>query len=538
MLRRLGRIKKIGQLKQEKQSPQNNQQPSKTPDDNLSSDLNINITNLRSIYDNCSDVVFRSFLIEGKEKAVLLYIDGLSNVEELNDNVLTPLMKVSGKETSKQPTEQDANQQSSFTSKIEKKISVANIKEVQTYTDVINQISSGNPVILIDQENHGFSVALAKWEKRAIEEPAAESVIRGPREGFIESIGVNIALLRRKIRSPKLKMEEMELGSLTKTSVALAYIVGVADQTLIDEAKSRLNRIDIDGVLESEYIEEFIEDNPYSPFPQILNSERVDVISSYLLEGHVAILVDGTPFVLVAPTTFYSLMQASEDYYQRPLLSTAIRWLRYLFIVMSLLLPSLYVAVLTYHHEMVPTTLLINMAAAREPIPFPALIEALLMEIMFEALREAGLRLPKQIGAAVSIVGALVIGQAAVEAGIVSAPMVMVVAVTGIASFSIPRYNAGMALRMLRFPMLILAGSLGLLGIILGVIAIVTHLCTLRSFGVPYLYPMAPMKARDMKDVMMRLPRWANTSRPHLTGDYNKQREAPGQKPDPTKGGE
>ncbi|OIJ15282.1 hypothetical protein BKP35_05395 [Anaerobacillus arseniciselenatis] len=518
LFRKRRKIKKLEQLIAEKElkQPQESVQQAPRSQGSLSGDLNENVNALRSIYDNCSDFIIRPFLIEGKEKATLLYIDGLSNIEEINANVLTPLMEIPKGQQSYELTEQEVHNLASI---LEKKISVSQVKEVHTYMDITNQISLGKPVILINQSVKGFSVDLGKWAKRAIEEPSAESVIRGPREGFIESIGVNIALIRRKIRSPKLKMEELEVGRITKTTIVLAYIVGLAEQTLIDEAKSRLRRIDIDGVLESEYIEELIEDNPSSPFPQILNTERVDVVASYLLEGHVAIFVDGSPFVLIAPTTLYSLFQASEDYYQRPLLSTAIRWLRYLFIVISLLLPSLYVAVLTYHHEMLPTTLLISMAASREPIPFPAVIEALLMEIMFEILREAGIRLPKQIGAAVSIVGALVIGQAAVEAGIVSAPMVMVVAVTGIASFSVPRYNAGMALRMLRFPMLILAGMLGLLGIMLGIIAIVVHLCTLRSFGVPYLSPMAPMQGQDMKDVMMRLPRWAHRSRPHLTGN-------------------
>jgi hypothetical protein len=521
--------KKIQSLFQNQTSTDSkeNKAPSPKPEDALLDDLNENITYLNSIYENCPDVIFHAFLIGGKEKAVLIYIEGLTDIAGINDTILSPLLKESGEQNSENTS-----------STLKQKISNSNISTVETYTDVIDQISSGNPVILIDQKGEGFSVGLAKWEKRAIEEPSAESVIRGPREGFIESIGVNIALLRRKIKSPKFKIKKMTIGRLTKTSVAVAYIDEVVDQTLVTEVENRLNRIDVDGILESEYIEEFIEDNPYSPFPQVLNSERVDVISSYLLEGHVAIITDGTPFVLVAPTTFYSLIQASEDYYQRPIISTVIRWLRFLFIVISLLLPSLYVAVLSYHHEMVPTALLISMAASREPIPFPALIEAFSMELMFEILREAGIRLPKQMGAAVSIVGALVIGQAAVEAGIVSAPMVMVVAVTGIASFGIPRYNAGMALRLLRFPMLILAGTLGLLGIMLGVIMIVTHLCTLRSFGVPYLSPIAPMKGSEMKDVFFRLPRWAYSSRPHLTGDYNKYRQAPGQKPGPTHGGE
>lgn len=200
-----------------------------------------------------------------------------------------------------------------------------------------------------------------------------------------------------------------------------------------------------------------------------------------------------------------------------------------------MLLPSLYVAVLTFHHEMVPTTLLLSMASSREQVPFPALVEALIMEITFEGLREAGIRLPKQVGAAVSIVGALVIGQAAVQAGIVSAPMVMVVAITGIASFTTPHYTAGIALRMLRFPVIILAGTLGLLGVMLGVIFILTHLCTLRSFGVPYLSPMAPLKFRDIKDALFRAPWWMLNTRPHLTGEYNKYRQAHHQKPDPIK---
>lgn len=521
----------------------------------LNQNIDQNIAILKSNYENCADIVFRFFHIKGKDKAALMYLEGLSNIAELNEQVLSRLIDNPSQQTSPQSAGLEANsihahtgpipepkiktnQHEAYDGYLEQILSISNMNKVQTINEVIDQVSLGNPVILVDQQKVGFSLGLAQWEKRAIEEPTAENVIRGPREGFIESIGVNMALLRRKIRSPKFKTKQMEVGRLTKTNLIVAYIEGVADPTLITEVENRIKRIDIDGVLESGYIEDFIEDNPYSPFPQVLNTERTDVVSSYLLEGHVAILTDGTPFALVVPTTFYSLMQAAEDYYQRPMLSTIIRWLRFLFIVISLLLPSLYVAVLTYHHEMIPTSLLISMAASREPIPFPAVIEALSMEIMFEILREAGIRLPKQIGAAVSIVGALVIGQAAVEAGIVSAPMVMVVALTGIASFAIPRYNAGLALRMLRFPMLLLAGFLGLLGIMLGVIVIVIHLCTLRSFGVPYLSPIAPMKKDEMKDVFLRLPKWAQDVRPHLTGSYNKYRQAPNQKPEPAKGGD
>ncbi len=540
---------------QQKQSNPGIQPTNET--EKLSKDLNQNLSNLKSIYENCSDIVFRCFQTKGFGQAALIFFEGLSNIEEINNQVLAKLMNAAGEQgSSNQMTSasdwnhqaqngtqelsqspgrsstddhnQSANKAQSRSQSYaqtksqppfnpEKILSISSISNVNTLTDVIDQVSTGNPVLLIEQQDVGYGLGLAKWEKRPIEEPTAETVIRGPREGFIESSATNTALLRRKIRSPQFKTKKLEVGRLTKTEIIISYIEGVADPTLITEVENRISRIDTDGILESGYLEDYIEDDPYSPFPQVLNTERTDVVTSYLMEGHVAIITDGTPFALVVPTTFYSLMQSAEDYYQRPILSTMIRWLRFLFIVISLMLPSLYVAVLTYHHEMVPTSLLISMAASREPIPFPAIIEALSMEIMFEILREAGIRLPKQVGSAVSIVGALVIGQAAVEAGIVSAPMVMVVAVTGIASFAIPRYNAGFALRMLRFPMLLLAGFLGFLGIMLGVIVIVIHLCTLRSFGVPYLSPIAPMKGSEMKDVFMRLPRWAQDARPHLT---------------------
>jgi spore germination protein KA len=240
--------------------------------------------------------------------------------------------------------------------------------------------------------------------------------------------------------------------------------------------------------------------------------------------------------VLIAPTTFFSLLQSPEDYYERYVVGTAIRWLRYLFFSISLLGPSFYIAVITFHQEMIPNALLLTMARSREQIPFPALIEALLMESMFEALREAGARLPKQIGTAVSIVGALVIGQAAIAAGIVSSPMVMVVAITGVASFMAPRFTVGISVRLLRFPMMLLAGFLGLLGLIMGIIAILNHMFQLRSFGVPYMSPVAPMQNRSLNDVLWRAPRWMMTHRPHMTGAWNPVRQPSDQRPGPDRG--
>ncbi|WP_192703741.1 spore germination protein [Paenibacillus sp. OAS669] len=492
----------------------------------LSLHLQQNDQTLRTIYANCSDVIYRSFLIAGRTKAMLVYIDGLADSQGLEDYVIAPLMnETTGGITGIKPF-------------VERKISVSQANEFSTIQECIEYLSSGNPVLLCDNEANGLALGLSKWEKRSIEEPAAESLIRGPREGFTETLRTSTSQLRRIIKSPQLKMEAMKIGNYTQTNVVIAYVAGLVDMTLVEEIKTRLNRIQIDGVLESGYIEEMIEDNPYSPFPQLLSTERPDVVCGCLLEGRAAILVEGTPFVMVAPITLFSLLQAAEDYYQRFWIGTATRWLRYSFTLISLLFPSLYVAVLTFHQEMVPGSLLISMASSREAVPFPALGEALLMEITFEALREAGIRLPKQVGAAVSIVGALVIGQSAVQAGLVSAPMVIVVALTGISSFMVPRYIMGITIRLLRFPLIFLAGTLGLLGIMMGVIAIVIHLCSLRSFGIPYLSGVSNPNLSQLKDVLIRAPRWMLNERPYFTGMYDQYRQAPHQKPGPERGDE
>jgi len=331
-------------------------------------------------------------------------------------------------------------------------------------------------------------------------------------------------LLRRKIKDPNLWLETKQIGRVTKTDVAIMFIKGIASEDVVEEVRTRLDRIDIDSILESGYIEELIQDETFTPFPTVYNSERPDVIAAELLEGKIAILVDGTPFVLVVPALFISFLHAAEDYYQRADISSLIRILRYVGILISLLAPSLYVAITTFHQEMLPTPLLLGLAAQREGVPFPAFIEALVMEVAFEILREAGLRMPRTIGPAVSVVGTLVIGQAAVEAGIVSAAMVIVVAITAISSFVFPSYSMSNAFRILRFPMMGLAASFGLFGIIVGIIALVLHLCSLRTFGVPYMSPFAPMIPVDQKDAVIRLPRWALFSRPRLINKTNVNR--------------
>jgi spore germination protein len=483
----------------------------------VSIELSSNILHLQTLFTDCDDVVFASIHMACGLQASVLYLRGMVNVELLDGHVLEPLKKAS--------TESVASMD-----KVMNCILVSQYKELRIIGEIINDVLGGRAVLLLDRIEGALSIEVSQIEGRAVEEPLAESVVRGPREGFVESLIVNTSLIRKRLKTPALKFVSFTLGNYSKTDVTMAYIQGIAKPEIISKVSERISQIQLDGVLESGYIEEMIENNIYSPFPQLQTTERPDVAVSGLLEGRIVIITDNTPIALIAPTTFWSLMQSSEDYYQRFLIGSLIRWLRYTFFLIAMLAPAIYVAVLTFHHEMVPTTLLLRVVKSREEIPFPALVEALIMEVTFEALREAGVRLPRQVGSAVSIVGALVIGQAAIQAGLVSAPMVMVVAITGISSFMMPQYSAGISLRILRFPIMILSGILGLFGLILGLLLIISHLCILRSFGVPYLAPFAPIYPKGIKDVLFRAPTSKMNTRPAFYADKNnlkRQREHP-----------
>ncbi|MGO4496234.1 spore germination protein [Paenibacillus sp. 2RAB27] len=483
----------------------------------VSTELSSNILHLQTLFTDCDDVVFASMHMACGLQASVLYLRGMVNVELLDGHVLEPLKKASSETVTSMDNVMNC-------------ISISQYKELRIIGEVINDVLGGKAVLLLDTVQGALSIEVSQFEGRAVEEPLAESVVRGPREGFVESLIVNTSLIRKRLKTPALKFVSYTLGNYSKTNVTMAYIQGIAKPEIISKVSERISQIQLEGVLESGYIEEMIENNIYSPFPQLQTTERPDVAVSGLLEGRVVIITDNTPIALIAPTTFWSLMQSPEDYYQRFLIGSLIRWLRYTFFLIAMLAPAIYVAVLTFHHEMVPTTLLLRVAKSREEIPFPALVEALIMEVTFEALREAGVRLPRQVGSAVSIVGALVIGQAAIQAGLVSAPMVMVVAITGISSFMMPQYSAGISLRILRFPIMILSGILGLFGLILGLLLIISHLCILRSFGVPYLAPFAPIYPKGIKDVLFRAPTSKMNTRPAFYADKNnlkRQREHP-----------
>jgi spore germination protein KA len=350
------------------------------------------------------------------------------------------------------------------------------------------------------------------WEKRSVTEPGSEAVVRGPRESFVENLRTNTSLIRRKIKNSALIVESMIIGRKTRTNISIAYINGVAKPELISEVKRRLKGIRTDSILESGYIEQFIEDAPGSVFATIGYTEKPDVAAAKILEGRVAILVDGTPFVLTAPFVLLESFQAAEDYYFRPYFATMTRIIRIIGFFITIMAPALYVAATTYHQELIPTSLLITFAQAREGVPFPAFVESLIMIITFEILREAGIRLPRPVGQALSIVGAFVIGESAVSAGIIGAPMVIVVAITAVSGFLVPAQNNSVV--ALRYIMLILGAALGGFGITLGLIGALVHMSSLESFGYPYLSPMSPFDVEDSKDSVIRAPLWLMISRP------------------------
>ncbi|MFD2444552.1 spore germination protein [Bacillus sp. CGMCC 1.16607] len=385
---------------------------------------------------------------------------------------------------------------------------------VKDYKSLSGKLLNGYVALLIDRFDRALVIAVNSIEYRAITEPSTQTIIRGPKDSFTESIDTNISLIRRKIKNPKLQFEEHVVGIDSRTKISMAYMEGVVNQGILMEARSRIQSINLYAIFDSGNIEEVITDKNYTPFPLIFNTERPDVAAGGILEGRIAIIVEGSPFVLIIPAVLTDFFQSAEDYYQPYLMSSFIRIIRYMAFMVSLLLPGLYVSIISFHHELLPTDLLISIQAQREGVPFPAVFEIFLMEMTFEILREAGIRMPRAVGQTVSIVGALVIGQAAVEAGLVSNALVIVVAFTAIASFVSPIYNFSISTRLLRFVLILFAAVMGLYGILIFLIAMVAHLVSLRSFGVPYLAPVAPLIMEDQQDVFVRFPVWSNKTRP------------------------
>ncbi|AHV98313.1 spore germination protein [Paenibacillus sabinae] len=467
----------------------------------LSSSLDENVKQVSECFGKSPDLIIRYFqMMHSQVRVGAVYIEGITDKAVIED-FIGHAMSFEG---SGYPSAPDVIKINNYMK--EKVLEMGKEKAIQDMDGLLEALLSGNMVILIDGLNQAIGGDTSGGEVRAISEAATQISIRGSKEAFTERIGTNIAAVRRRIKNPDLWVETLTLGSVTRTEVAIMYVHGIANENMIQEVRTKLNNIHVDSILESGYIEQLIEENKNSPFPTMYNTERPDSVAGNLLEGRIAVFVDGTPFVLIAPTTFFMFFHTVEDYYQRYDVSSLIRMLRLICLFISLFGPALFVAALTFHQEMIPTPLLINFASQREGVPFPTFVEALLMEVTFEIIREAGIRMPSPIGQTVSIIGGLVLGQAAVQAGIVSPAMVIAVSLTGISSFTTPAYNMALSIRLLRFINMFAAAFMGLYGIAIMSLIFTAHLCSLRSLGTPYMSPIAPFIPEDQKDTFIRSP--------------------------------
>ena len=493
----------------------------------LRDSLKANIEHVRRTTGGSPDVVVRKFVVGRNPgvEAAALFVDGLVDDKNVYNFVLEPLLQ------SNIPPQKSGKDLLDF---IENSlVAVSGVERVSDWSEFFSGLMEGSTMLMLDGVSLALKTGTQGGQFRSIEEPTSQLAVRGPREGFTESLRMNTAMVRRYIRNPYLWQESMVIGEATQTRVSVMYIQGIANDKVVEEVRRRLKQIKADSILESGYIEQFIEDKTFTLFPTVYHTERPDIVAANLLEGRIAIFVDGTPFVLVVPALFIQFFHAVEDYYYRFDIASALRFLRVLIFFLSLVAPSAYVAATTFHQEMIPSALVLSLAAQREAVPFPAFIEVLVMEIAFEILREAGVRLPRQIGQAISIVGALVIGQAAVEAGFVSTSTVIVVSITAIASFATPTVAIATSARIIRFVFIVISSMFGFYGLVIGLLFMTLHLCSLRSFGVPYMSPLAPMIPSNAGDTILRKPIWAWKERPRLISQNNIIRQEPYQRPMP-----
>jgi len=472
-----------------------------------------NILFLKQVLGNSNDIVIHPFISAYKETpAAIIYIDGLVERTIVNEQILDVLMndfrKYRSFEVKKGKIEEIFQYQL---------VSMTGIKTDNQWKNIILAILSGDTALFIDGTDQVLVISTRAWEARGIEEPISERSIRGPHDGFTETLRTNTALIRRKIRDPFLRMEEMKIGLRSQTETIICYIEGLTNPELVDEVKKRLKQIDLDRVTGTAELEHLIEDNSYSFFPQVIGTERPDLVTSSLLDGQVAVLSDNSPYVLTMPATFNRFQLTSDDYYARWFYGSFIRIIRFVASVMVLTTPGLYICLTAVNPELLPTNLLISTAAGRAGVPFPVIIELLLMEFTSELLQEAGARLPQPIGQTVSIVGALVLGEAAIKAGIVSPLTIIVVAITTIVSFVIPSYSFGIALRLSRYPITIMSAFFGIYGWVASIIFVLVHLVNLKSFNVPYLAPMSPFTIGDWRDTIFVSPQKMRKMRPQYS---------------------
>lgn len=485
--------------------------------DGLDFSLSHNIALFQTIFQNDETLIIREFENKGLKavKGCVIYIDGMVNTQIINESIIEPML--SGDLTK--------NSEGDLLEACKKNLIACDHVTTHTQIEIIvEHVLYGDTLFLLEGSDKALIINTKGWQSRSVSEPECDKVVRGPREGFTESIMVNLSLVRRRITSPDLKFKFKKIGERTHTKTCICYLESLALEEILEELERRLEKIEIDGIMDSGYIQELIKDAPHSPFETVGASERPDVIAAKLLEGRIALFVDGSPFVLTVPYVVVENFQASEDYYNNYIFSSMNRLMRGFLAVTSITIPALFLSIVCYHQEMLPTALLLSITASRQGVPFPTSVSLFIMLLVFDILREAGTRMPSPIGQAVNIVGTLVLGQAAVEAKLVSAPVIIITALTGITTLI--NMNFISATIIFRYFLLLGASFLGIYGFFMCFIILYLHLMSLRSFGVPYMMNVTRAKDHDGQDAWIRAPWWSMTVRPKIFGAKNLHRQA------------
>ncbi|MDE5977298.1 MAG: spore germination protein [Turicibacter sp.] len=483
--------------------------------------LEQNLNAIKEKLGNANDLLIRELRLQGAENisVAVLGIDGLIDTpqaEQFVIQVLTIDLSLVADDLTRS--------YGVFQSIFETRISMLDAKCAQSFEDLYTNLLNGHIIVLVDGVDQLMMFDCKGWQMRSISEPQTEQALYGPKDCFVETIRTNTATLRRRIKDPNLRFDAHVVGTVTQTDVFVTYIEGVANQEFVDTLNERIKALEIDGVVDSSELMQLIEDHHLTVFPRLIQTERPDKATAALMQGNVLILFDGSPFVTIGPAYFASMFQATDDYYSRPLISILTRILRYASFLLVILVPGLYVAISTYHQEMIPTVLLITIINQRSSNPFPTYIEVLIILSLFEVIREAALRKPSVIGDSMTIVGSLIIGQTIVEAGLVSYIVIIIVSITSIAAFILSSSRLNNATRLLTFAFLFLGATFGLCGITIGFIMLILHLVSLTTLNQPYFAPIAPFNLHDQEDQFLRLPLSWMKYRPSLLKTGNKTR--------------
>ena len=468
-----------------------------------------------------SDAIVRKFRLSlpGSPRAFIVYIDGLVSSNLITESILKPLTTDTLDAihpADAPPPDKRSEAMDPKTMIYRRLVPNHQAKLIYRFEEALDGVLSGQTALFVDGQPWGMLLETKAIQNRGIQSPSAEQVVRGPKEAFTENARINTSLIRKRLRTPNLVIENLKVGKVAPLDLSLIYLKDVANPRLVEEVRRRVDMIEVDYLPDSGMIEQLIEDNPTGPWPTIMSTERPDRVVAHLIEGHVAITSGDDPFAIIVPSTFTSWFQTSEDAYVRWPYGSLLRLVRLVGLLANLYLPAFYLAVATYHQEMVPTPLLLSIAASREVVPFPLVVEILAMEFAFDLIREAGIRVPSVIGPTIGIVGALIIGQAAVQAALVSPLVVIIVSLTALGSFAIPNYSFALSMRMLHYIMIIMAAFLGIYGLALMTFLMIVSLCATRSFGIPLTSPIAPQKPAS-PDLFWRGPLFDMERRPaHL----------------------